>query len=123
LSALKLHPAGANPEFATSERCHITELLNAPGTADVSIARARVEPGVVTQLHSLRCREVYVVLSGTGRMDDGAGGGFPVGPGDVVEIPPGVPQRIANTGEVDLIFLCVCTPRFVPDTYRSLEVD
>jgi len=51
-------------------------------------------------------------------------GDFPaanVGPGDVVIIPAGARQRITNTGSVDLIFYCVCTPSFQPANYRSLE--
>jgi mannose-6-phosphate isomerase-like protein (cupin superfamily) len=44
-----------------------------------------------------------------------------VGPGDVVVIPPGVPQRIANTGGADLVFLAICTPRFTPDAYEDIE--
>jgi mannose-6-phosphate isomerase-like protein (cupin superfamily) len=43
-----------------------------------------------------------------------------VGPGDVVIIPPDDRQRIANIGKSDLIFLCFCTPRFVPDAYEDL---
>ena len=35
--------------------------------------------------------------------------------------PAGTAQRITNTGESDLIFLCVCMPRFTPDSYESLE--
>ena len=38
-------------EFYTEERCYITELHN---NVDSSIARARVKPGVTTELHSLR---------------------------------------------------------------------
>ena len=33
-------------EFETDERCHITEVANDSGDEFVSIARARVEPGV-----------------------------------------------------------------------------
>src|SRR5678816_2979358 len=52
-------------EFATPERCHIVELINLPEDADCSIARARVQPGVVTQLHSLRgVTERYVIVQG-----------------------------------------------------------
>ena len=29
-------------------------------------------------------------------------------------------QRITNTGEDDLIFLAICSPRFVPDAYEPL---
>ena len=44
-----------------------------------------------------------------------------IGPGAVVLIPPGVRQRIANTGDADLIFLAVCTPRFARVAYEDLE--
>ena len=44
-----------------------------------------------------------------------------VGPGDVVVIPAGVPQQITNVGDADLVFYCVCTPRFRPDGYESLD--
>jgi hypothetical protein len=30
-------------------------------------------------------------------------------------------QRIANLGDADLLFLAICTPRFVPACYESLE--
>jgi len=38
-------------EFYTSERCHIVELSNTRDDPYVSIARARVEPGVTTRWH------------------------------------------------------------------------
>ena len=41
-------------EFYTSEKCYITELSNTPDDPDVSIARARVEPGVTTRWHRLK---------------------------------------------------------------------
>ena len=46
-----------------------------------------------------------------------------VNPGDVVLIPPDCRQRITNTGQEDLIFLCLCTPRFIPEAYEDLESD
>jgi mannose-6-phosphate isomerase-like protein (cupin superfamily) len=39
----------------------------------------------------------------------------------VVHIPAGVPQQIRNTGDDDLVFLCICTPQFQMDSYRDLE--
>jgi mannose-6-phosphate isomerase-like protein (cupin superfamily) len=45
----------------------------------------------------------------------------PVGPGDVVTIPPSIPQKIANTGHRDLVFLALCTPRFVPEAYEDMD--
>jgi len=44
-----------------------------------------------------------------------------VGPGDVVVIPPLCRQRITNTGNRDLIFLAICTPRFSEAVYEDLE--
>lgn len=111
----------AKPEFWTDERCFITELLNEPGYPEVSLARTRVEPGVTTQNHALSVHEVYVIESGTGLMSLGDDEPFPVGPGSVVTIPQQTSQCIQNTGADDLIFLCVCTPRFLQDCYTSLE--
>lgn len=107
-------------EFATSERCFITELLNHPTRPDVSLARARVTPGVVTELHALDVEETYVIEMGGGMMEVG-GDRFRVGPGDSVLIPQGVSQRIENDGVTDLVFLCLCQPRFRSEGYVSLE--
>lgn len=108
-------------EFWTPERCYITELLNRGQTPEVSIARTRVEPGVTTELHSLSVAEWYVIEAGTGIMTVAEERPRRVGSGDVVCIPRGSPQMIFNDGENDLIFLCVCTPRFLQECYTSLE--
>lgn len=109
-------------EFHTSERCHIIEVINRSDHEDVSIAQARVEPGVTTRWHTVEAREIYYILSGNGRAEVGDDI-TEVGPGDAVSIPFGVRQRIANTGTEDLIFLCVCTPRFRVEGYKELEAD
>ena len=111
----------AKPEQWTSERCYITELINDPQWSEVSLARCRVEPGVTTQLHELSVHEVYVIEEGNGRMSVGNSAPFTIGPGDTVTISKHVPQRVQNTGDGDLVFLCVCTPRFSPKCYTSLE--
>lgn len=113
--------AKAPEEFWTSERCFITELVNDPQLPDVSIARCRVEPGVTTELHALSVIEWYLIESGSGRMRRGDDEPFSVGPGDRVRIGAGVAQQITNTGDGDLVFKCVCVPRFTPACYRSLE--
>ena len=46
---------------------------------------------------------------------------FAVAPGDTVIIPAGSAQRISNPGAADLVFQCLCLPRFTPDCYLSLE--
>jgi mannose-6-phosphate isomerase-like protein (cupin superfamily) len=108
-------------EHYTPERCYIVALAGANAEAECSIARARVEPGVTTQLHSLHgIAERYVILSGEGRMEVG-GEQIPVNPSDVVLIPDGVAQRITNTGSEDLTFLCICIPPFRTESYVNLE--
>ena len=115
-----LIPHGSLQEFATSERCFITELFNHPSRPEISLARARVAPGVVTQLHALDVEETYVIEAGGGMMEVG-GDRFRVVPGDSVLIPPGMSQRIENDGIADLIFLCLCRPRFRVEGYINLE--
>jgi len=113
--------AGSDEELWTSERCYIRERINIDSIPDFSLADSRVAPGMVTELHSLSVREWYFITRGTGLMEVGSGPQIDVGPGDTVEIPAGVSQRITNTGATELQFQCVCLPRFTPDCYESLE--
>jgi len=118
-SIRKLDPAN---EFATPERCWITESYNTPEDPSISIARARVEPGGITAWHAVEgTAERYIIAEGRGRVEVGELPPTEVRPGDVVIIPAGVRQRIENTGDTDLIFYCVCTPRFEVRNYRALE--
>ncbi len=112
----------AGSEYWFGERCYINELANGPEDPDVSIARARVEPGVTTAWHSLSAvTERYVIQSGSGSVEVGQLAPQQVGAGDVVIIPPGCRQRISNNGGEDLVFLAICSPRFTPDAYVDLE--
>jgi len=108
-------------EFWTEERCHITELHNDERSPEASLAIARVEPGVTTQLHKLAgIAERYIVRKGRGVVEvDGVS--QPLAMGDQAIIPADAAQRITNTGEEDLEFYCLCTPRFVPESYVNLE--
>jgi len=109
-------------EYWTQERCYIIELFNTPDDPQASIARARVEPGVVTRWHRLKgTTERYYILKGKGVMEVGANPPTEVNPGDIVIIPPMCPQRIKNTGTEDLLFLAICTPRFTEDAYEDIE--
>ncbi len=107
-------------EFPIPEGCHILELSNSPDDPELSIARARVAPGVTTRWHWLRgIAERYVILQGKGRVEIGDLPARELNPGDVVIIPPLCPQRITNIGRDDLIFLALCTPRFSADCYED----
>ena len=109
-------------EFATDERCFITEISNDAADEQVSIARARVEPGVTTAWHKLiGTGERYVVISGEGLVEVDELEPTQVSAGDVVRIPAGVRQRITNTGPADLLFYAICTPRFRRKNYVLLE--
>ena len=116
------HPAAT--EYFFKEGCFITEWWNSPHDAEVSVARARVEPGVTTRWHRLRnTTERYLILEGRGRVEVGDEPPEAVGPGAGVLIPPGVRQRITNMGDADLIFLAICTPRFTLAGYEDLDPD
>jgi mannose-6-phosphate isomerase-like protein (cupin superfamily) len=79
-----------------------------------------VKPGVTTVPHHLkRVQEIYIISSGQGRVSVGDLEPTDVSVGDVVVIPPMTSQRITNTGSTDLVFYCVCTPRFTQDCYVS----
>ena len=108
-------------ERYTDERCHILESWNDPRDPDVAIARARVEPGVTTARHVLEVDERYLITSGQGRVEVEGLEATDVSAGDVVVIPAGRAQRIANTGESDLVFYCVCTPRFEQRHYHDVD--
>ena len=109
-------------EFFFEEGCHIVELSNAEEDPDVSIARVRVEPGKTTRLHRLHgVIERYVILQGEARVDVGELGQRRVRTGDLVIIPAMCPQRITNLGGEDLIFLAICTPRFIRHCYEDID--
>jgi mannose-6-phosphate isomerase-like protein (cupin superfamily) len=122
MSRLPANHSSIAVEYFTDERCYILELHNTADSPEASIARARVEPGVTTKQHQVvGTIERYILLEGKGvahiaGMDDRA-----VKVGDVIEIPAGITQSITNNGDHDLVFLCVCTPRFEWDNYKSLE--
>jgi mannose-6-phosphate isomerase-like protein (cupin superfamily) len=46
-----------------------------------------------------------------------------VSDGDLVMIPAGCRQRIRNIGENELVFLALCTPRFLEASYRDMGGD
>ena len=109
-------------EFLTEERCFIIESSNSTDDPELSIAHARVAAGVVTRWHRVRdTLERYVILSGRGRVEVGDLAPQDVGAGDVVLIAAGCRQRIANTGADDLVFLAICTPRFLAEAYEDVD--
>ncbi len=106
-------------ERLTDEGVRILESWNVPRDGRVSIARARLLPGETTRWHYLvETVERYLIVSGRGTVELGDRQPESVGPGDIVVIPAGLAQRIRCDGPDDLVFYCVCTPRFEASNYR-----
>lgn len=123
---MKAHINQFNPdkEFYIQENCYITELSNSADDPDVSIARARVKPGITTRWHRLReTIERYCIVSGRGCVEVGDLPPREVNAGDAILIPPLCRQRITNIGSEDLVFLAICSPRFKNEIYEDLETD
>ncbi len=117
-----IKPLSCNDEFYTAEKCFIIELSNTENDPDVSIARARVEPGVTTNWHRLNgIIERYYILSGCGLVEVGQLAPQQVNTGDTVLIPSMYRQRITNNGTEDLLFLAICSPRFNNNAYEDIE--
>jgi len=120
-NVVKVFQTDLSKEFYTEEGCHIVEILNDPSSPHISLARARVEVGKKPRLHALTSTtEVYHIIQGQGRVYiDGQE--REVMPGDTVVIQPDIDQSIINTGQDDLIFLCLCHPRFDSSNYTDTE--
>jgi mannose-6-phosphate isomerase-like protein (cupin superfamily) len=113
----KIVKANCIKETLTSERCFVAEQFSAE---DVSIAQARVKPGITTISHHLDgVNEIYLIMSGEGQVDIGGLTPAIVTSGDLVIIPAGTSQRISNIGQSDLVFYCICTPRFTAECYNQ----
>jgi mannose-6-phosphate isomerase-like protein (cupin superfamily) len=111
-------------EYYFKEGCFITELSNTDNDTQASIARARLQPGKTTRWHRLHdTAERYVILEGRGCVEIGDCPPTDVGAGDIVLIPPLCRQRITSTGSADLVFLAICTPRFMHQNYEDIDDD
>ncbi len=109
-----------NP-YLTPERCYIAENFS---DKDVSIAVATVKPGVTTKAHHLKgIQEIYIITAGEGKVAFSGLEPALVRTGDVIVIPAGASQKITNIGQTDLVFYCVCTPRFIEACYLDDEAE
>lgn len=99
-------------EFVAGDDSMLCELLH-PDKADLqirySLACATVQPTRTTKPHKLQSSEVYYILKGKGLMhiDDQS---LEVSRDCAIYIPPDSTQHIENTGDSDLVFLCIVDP-------------
>ena len=100
------------PAFITKDTSEIREILS-PRNSSIrrqSLAEAILPPGRATEEHRHPiAEEIYYILSGQGRMRI-EGEERDVRQFDGVAIPPGSPHKLWNTGDRDLVLLCICVP-------------
>ena len=100
--------------YQTKDRSEIRELMHPDvhGNQQQSLAQASVPVGATTLLHRhVITEELYFIQSGNGQMTLGEQT-FVVEPGDTVCISPGTAHCIENIDDVELIFLCCCSPAY-----------
>ena len=99
-------------EFIAGDNTILRELLH-PDKADLqfrySLAHAIVKPGKTSYPHKLKTSEVYYILEGECVMHIGEESAK-VCSNQAVYIPPDTKQYIHNSGNSDLIFLCIVDP-------------
>jgi mannose-6-phosphate isomerase-like protein (cupin superfamily) len=102
--------------FEAGDKSLLKEILHpAKHPVDIrySLAWATVKSGQKTESHRLVHAEVYHILRGQGRVSINNEEND-VEETDTVYIPPHATQWIANTGEIDLEFLCIVDPAWEP---------
>jgi len=110
-------------EFLAGDETILREIFN-PHKDDIairySLAHAKLGPKEASLSHRLKTSEVYFILEGMGEMDvDGERA--EVSPGFAIYIPPQSVQKLRNTGETDLLFLCIVDPAWRPEDEEVLE--
>lgn len=111
-------------EFVAGDNTRLRELLHPdrgyPFEGRYSLAHATVKPGETTFRHRLATSEVYYILAGEGRMTVDNETSM-VSVGDAIEIPSHAVQSITNTGQTDLVFLCIVDPAWRAEDEEILE--
>ncbi len=106
------------PEFIAGDATRLHELVNPHNdkgfAGRYSLAHAIVEPQKKSAPHKMLTSEAYYILEGNGVMHIGDEQ-VEVGAGDFIDIPPGAVQWIENTGQGNLVFLCIVDPAWRKD--------
>ncbi len=112
------------PQFVAGDRSLIREVLHPKNDgieSGFSLAHATVKKGGKTVPHRLKKSvEVYYILQGEGLMHINNEVKI-VRENQAVFIPPNSLQWIENTGNKDLVFLCVVSPPWSEEDEEVLE--
>lgn len=98
--------------FLAGDETILKEILHPNNDAidiQYSIAHARLEIGKKSLPHQLKSSEVYLVLQGKGEVHIDAEVSE-ITANQLVFIPKNAMQWIENTGDTDLVFLCIVEP-------------
>ena len=107
----------------SGDKVALRELLQpekAPLKLRYSLAHAIIKRGQASLPHRLKTSEVYYILAGEGTVHiDGETAA--VHADQAIYIPPDSEQHIANTGDTDLVFLCIVDPAWRPEDENILK--
>jgi len=99
-------------EILAGDKTILRELLHPsrdPAAIRYSLAHAKLARGTASTPHRLKTSEVYYFISGHGLMHVD-GDTTPVAEEQALYVPPGSVQHLENTGDDDLVFLCIVDP-------------
>ncbi|MCH2042496.1 MAG: cupin domain-containing protein [Saprospiraceae bacterium] len=100
------------PEFQAGDATRLREVLH-PNHDQLpigySIAHARLLAGTASLPHRLKSSETYYFLQGKGLMHI-EGETQEVCANSIIFVPPNASQYVSNTGNEDLVFLCIVEP-------------
>lgn len=106
------------PEILAGDHTYLKEVLhpsNDPLSLNFSLAHAYLKVGENSLPHQLSHSETYYILEGFGEIYvDGKM--QTIEKGDIVYVPENAEQFVKNKGAVNLIFLCIVSPPWSPET-------
>lgn len=105
------------PKFVAGDATRLREILHPkqdPVETGYSLAHAYLPAGAASLPHRLVGSETYYILQGTGVLyiEEQP---IPLAPNTVAWVPPNALQHVDNTGESDLVFLCIVEPYWRPE--------
>jgi quercetin dioxygenase-like cupin family protein len=77
------------------------------GVPNFALRKFHIKPGGEIGLHGHGEEHEIFILSGTGRVYNDSGEEFLIKSDDTLFVPPNEPHGYENTGEKDLVFLCM----------------
>ena len=98
--------------FSGQEGTKIKQIFSPEDTSNVirySIAHCTINPGKISKPHAMKTSEIYYILEGKGifHIDEEQ---RKVKKNDAIFVPPNSKQFLENSGEMDLVTLCIVDP-------------